>query len=495
MIHSHGGAIRAIGYSAPRDEIVMATEDGVLRAISPEGVESWIQPGRGDVDAATLSPDAGLALTAADGAMSVWRMSPGPEAKEIAIGGPFSTVCQSGDGRLALARDAGRGAHPGSAGGTMLCDTATGKQLAVPGFPKAYCDALALSRDGRSIAILTGPALAVWSLDPPREIHRFTVSRTGSPTASPVISINSDGSRVAINAGNNSLLIYRVSPTPGLICGIGGAPMTSAAFSGDGRIILTGSEDQTADVWNVDSGALITTLRGHGASVNAVAISEDGKFAVTGAGAAKFGNGVDNSVRVWSLPGGQLLTTISDHTARVRSLSISGDGQMIASAGDDRTVVLSDRATGQTLRALHTFHGPILSLSFDQTGKSLLVADNTLSHWDFTLAWRRREMEAAVAPIRERQLSAPLDARSLLSLGRWYAMTGEPDWAATLFEKARVDGAPPTPLELFQCEWSRGNVAEAERDLKLIPAPDAPAYQMKLWERTILLEKTAENSH
>jgi WD40 repeat protein len=63
------------------------------------------------------------------------------------------------------------------------------------------------------------------------------------------------------------------------------------AFNPDGTILATGSTDGTTKVWNVRTGALITTLTGRGHGVNAVAFSPDGTMLATA--------GEDDTVKLW----------------------------------------------------------------------------------------------------------------------------------------------------------------------------------------------------
>ena len=55
----------------------------------------------------------------------------------------------------------------------------------------------------------------------------------------------------------------------------------SAAFSPDGQRIVTGSEDNTAKVWEAASGQELLTLKGHRAAIESVAISPDGQRIAT----------------------------------------------------------------------------------------------------------------------------------------------------------------------------------------------------------------------
>ena len=55
----------------------------------------------------------------------------------------------------------------------------------------------------------------------------------------------------------------------------------TAAFSPDGKRVVTAGWDQTARVWDAESGRALATLTGHQGSVNTAAFSPDGKRVVT----------------------------------------------------------------------------------------------------------------------------------------------------------------------------------------------------------------------
>jgi WD40 repeat protein len=68
-------------------------------------------------------------------------------------------------------------------------------------------------------------------------------------------------------------------------------PTYGAAFSPDGKYILTSSEDQTARLWDVKTGEEIRRFTGHTDEVNNVTFSPDGKYILT----ASF----DHTARLW----------------------------------------------------------------------------------------------------------------------------------------------------------------------------------------------------
>src|SRR5262249_61513451 len=52
-------------------------------------------------------------------------------------------------------------------------------------------------------------------------------------------------------------------------------PVVHAAFSGDGKRVVTASEDNTARIWDAESGKEIAVLKGHDDAVRSAAFSGD----------------------------------------------------------------------------------------------------------------------------------------------------------------------------------------------------------------------------
>ena len=90
-------------------------------------------------------------------------------------------------------------------------------------------------------------------------------------------------------------------------------------FSPDGRYILTGSTDGTAQLRDRESGKTIQNFSGHNASLLDIAYSPDGKYAVTA--------GIDNVARLWDIKTGRELRQFTGHTDGVTAVAFSPDSK------------------------------------------------------------------------------------------------------------------------------------------------------------------------
>lgn len=105
------------------------------------------------------------------------------------------------------------------------------------------------------------------------------------------------------------------------------ATVLDIALASDGVHLLTGSADETAKLWNKDTGAVIRTFEGHDFDVTAVAISNDGHYVATGS------SYIDRHVRFWNAHTGELL--------HVFDVDVGTGASRIAFSKDDRRLFIA----------------------------------------------------------------------------------------------------------------------------------------------------------
>lgn len=104
----------------------------------------------------------------------------------------------------------------------------------------------------------------------------------------------------------------------------------SLAFSGDGKILVSGGEDGMVKLWKVETGVCEKILQGHQSLVLCTAFQKMGNLLATGS--------ADRTIRLWDRGTGRCLKVLEGHTGGVWSVGFSGDGKTLISGSLDETI-------------------------------------------------------------------------------------------------------------------------------------------------------------
>jgi len=138
------------------------------------------------------------------------------------------------------------------------------------------------------------------------------------------------------------------------------------AFSPDGNLIASASDDNSVRLWK-RSGEVLQTWQ-HDDNVRQVAFSPDGK---TVASASK-----DKTVKLWRVDDGTLLKTL-EHDSGVRTARFSGDGQLLATGDDDGSVRLWN-AEGKLLNTISAHRSSLNDIAFSPDDRTFATTSNDL---------------------------------------------------------------------------------------------------------------------
>jgi cytochrome c len=168
------------------------------------------------------------------------------------------------------------------------------------------------------------------------------------------------------------LLLLCTIPAHAQLRGHGG-PVRALAISADGKTAVSGSFDTSAIRWSLQRDTAEHVLRFHDGAVNAVAILPDGRIATAGA---------DARIAIWQPGEQQPQIVLEGHTAPVVGLAVAPDGATLASASWDRTARLW-ALTGGARRVLEGHGQNVNAVAFMPDGGSLVTAgyDATLRIW------------------------------------------------------------------------------------------------------------------
>ncbi|MEP7288261.1 MAG: TIR domain-containing protein [Chloroflexota bacterium] len=235
------------------------------------------------------------------------------------------------------------------------------------------------------------------------------------------VAFSPDGKMVATGSDDNSTHLWDSATGERLQALSGHLNGThSVAFSPDGLTLLTGGGDKQARLWEVATGQEIQRFSGHEATIYCVAFAPDGKTVATGSS--------DQTVRLWNVDTGKELQKFTGHTDTVLSVAFSPDGKSIVSGGSDSTIRLWDIATGKQSRQFIGHNAFVGGVAFSPTGAYILSSsgDKTALLWDASTGQIIQQYSGHTAAL----------TGVVFSPDGKYVLTGSADNTARLWESA-----------------------------------------------------------
>src|SRR5262249_23747024 len=190
-------------------------------------------------------------------------------------------------------------------------------------------NAVALSSNGQWLASVgADKTLRLWNPADGKLLTAF-----GASTA-PVnaVAFNPNNSAVYTGGYDGFIRAWQLPPVTARALPAHGEAINALALSGDGRIVVTASNDKTVRMVNFDKGDNAKTLTGPATGVVSTAIAPNGSLVAGGTG--------DGKLYVWNTGDNKLLTQNKIHTGAVSTMAINGGNSQLATAGPDGTIKL-----------------------------------------------------------------------------------------------------------------------------------------------------------
>lgn len=145
---------------------------------------------------------------------------------------------------------------------------------------------------------------------------------------------------------------------------------------------------QVEDSWSAE----LQTLEGHSKQVSSVAFSTNGQIIASGSD--------DGTIRLWDVTTGLENRILVGHSDSVNSIAFSvTDGKIQASGSKDRTVKIWDIKTGSVIRTLEGHSGPVGSKTFSEVGQTMVSENHSSTkRWDTETCLEIRKPSHSVNP-------------------------------------------------------------------------------------------------
>ncbi|MDY7022069.1 MAG: serine/threonine-protein kinase [Cyanobacteriota bacterium] len=193
--------------------------------------------------------------------------------------------------------------------------------------------------------------------------------------------------------------------------------VTAITFTPDGRKLVSGSDDQTVKVWEVNTGNLLQSFDGDLSAITSVGVSPDGEEIAAGTFYWRIlewnvettelflplehqdivwsvmfspdertiaSGSSDRTVKVWDRQTGFILYDFLEHTDAVYAINFNTEGTKIVSGSGDRTLKIYDLETGTVQNTLEGHSDDVRSVVFTPDGTRVVSgsSDDTIKIWD-----------------------------------------------------------------------------------------------------------------
>ena len=316
-LDGHSAPVNAVAFTPKGDLIASAADDHTIRLWLPDGqspAEAVIHP-ENLRSLFVIAPDGarGAALLRDEGIV-IWNLAT-LQRVVLSNSRAMYPLAFMSDGRTLMARQR---ATDGQMQVNWL-DLATRSNRTTVLLPQPYdaFDGVALSPDGRLLAVLHEEVLTLWDL---ARAQRLVDLGTPDPLAAEgLVCFSPDGRTLAVASARGGTRLYDAASHQLRASLPQTAPrLFSVAFSVDSKLLFAGTSDHAIRIWEVATGRDIGALIGHKQDVRCVALSPDGRTLASVS--------ADCTLRLWSVAARRALATLRSEIPPHR-VTFTPDGQ------------------------------------------------------------------------------------------------------------------------------------------------------------------------
>jgi len=368
----------AVAYGGDGKTVAAAGADRIVRVYdTATGKLSKELPGhKGAVTSLAYLGNDKIVSGAGDKLLKIWDIASGT-AKDCEEHGSAVLAVAATD-KLIVSGGADRFARGWAPDGKALWSWAS---------KSAVC-AVAIRKDGKKIALgCADGTLVILATDGDKEPKPIAsaVAHTGGiscvafhPEADRLVTSGGDGTVKIFNLfeAGNPVEATKFEPSIKSSIGGGNPPVTTVAYSNDGKFLVSGGAEGVVRIWDVTTNAEVRSLRGHTGWVTSAAFGPDGRSVVSCA--------VDKTVRLFELA--KQDAAAAGHSATARCIAVSRDGKYAATGSDDRTVKVWNLSNGREVATLTGFGGNVTAIVFVGNDKIVAGSGSDIKLRTFTFA-------------------------------------------------------------------------------------------------------------
>ena len=359
------GGINLMRFSPDGTHLAVGTDVAVWVYDVPDGKETALFTGHdGQINALAFTPDGKILASGgfANPIIQLWNLDTGSKRITLKLAerpGSITALAFSNDGTTLMSLD--------TFGDIISWDVDTGRKLSDTKNVDTY-EVAALSQHGSMVAIgdKNGTQIHLWNTA--TGSRRVTLNgHTGffeedqdeREAEIRMLAFTQDGKMLASGSEDETVLLWNTEKgTKQATLSGHEEVVTTVAFSVDGKTVASGDANKIIKVWDVKTERERATLRGHKNTINALTFAPEGTSPYSG---CLTSGSADGTIRFWNPSNGQELTTFTaGHTEWVKAVAFIEDGTTLTSAAFNGTVEVWNL---KTARELITFTGAVSNLT------------------------------------------------------------------------------------------------------------------------------------